>query len=121
MQFMEKKQTVGLEGMEFYAYHGFYDEEQKIGTVYWVDVHVTTKDNKLSEDNLENTVNYEIIYAIVKKIMSEKSKLIEHLAEKIILELKKKIKVENTIKVQIKKMNPPISGNINNASVSIEF
>ena len=31
---------VSLEGLEFFAYHGYYDEEQKVGNKYSVDVTV---------------------------------------------------------------------------------
>jgi len=47
---MEKKQTIGLEGMEFFAYHGFYTEEQKIGTTFIVDVYISTKSNEYNKD-----------------------------------------------------------------------
>lgn len=121
VQIMEKKQTIGLEGMEFFAYHGFYTEEQKIGTTFIVDVYISTKSNDYNKDNLDNTINYELIYSTVQKEMEQTVKLIEHLAERIILELKRQISLENTIKVQIKKMHPPIVGNINNAIVIIEM
>ncbi|MDX5443432.1 MAG: dihydroneopterin aldolase, partial [Hymenobacteraceae bacterium] len=33
---------IALEGMEFFAFHGFYDEEQKIGNKYGVDLYIKT-------------------------------------------------------------------------------
>lgn len=118
---MEKKQTIGLEGMEFFAYHGFYDEEQKIGTKFIVDVYIMFKSNQFSEDLIENTINYELIYIIVKNEMNHQYKLIEHLAEQIIKQLKEKIEFENIIKINIRKVHPPISGEIKNALVTIEI
>jgi dihydroneopterin aldolase len=120
-QIMEKKQTIGLEGMEFFAFHGFYEEEQKIGTKYIVDVYITIYTNTTTEDNIEKTINYEMIYEIVKNEMSNRVKLIEHLGEKIIAQLKERIVVKNKIKITIKKLHPPIAGKINNAIVCIEM
>ena len=39
---MHKKLWIGLEGMEFYAHHGVYDEEREKGGKYLVDVFVYT-------------------------------------------------------------------------------
>jgi dihydroneopterin aldolase len=46
MQDRQKKVWIGLEGMEFYAYHGVYEEERKIGGKYIVDVLVHTNANR---------------------------------------------------------------------------
>ncbi|HRB19555.1 MAG TPA: dihydroneopterin aldolase [Chitinophagales bacterium] len=56
---MQKKVWIGLEGMEFYAHHGVYAEERKIGGRYVVDVWVQT-DASLAEkeDDLNGTINY---------------------------------------------------------------
>lgn len=34
--------TISLEGLEFFAYHGFYDEEQKVGNKYSLDITIHT-------------------------------------------------------------------------------
>ena len=31
---------IALEGMEFFAFHGYYDEEQKIGNKYGIDLYI---------------------------------------------------------------------------------
>ena len=36
---------IALEGMEFFAFHGYYDEEQKIGNKYGVDLYIETNLN----------------------------------------------------------------------------
>jgi dihydroneopterin aldolase len=33
---------ITLEGLEFFAFHGYYDEEQKIGNKYGVDITIET-------------------------------------------------------------------------------
>ena len=51
---------IALEGMEFFAFHGFYDEEQKIGNKYGVDLYLTTDLKRAAtSDDLHETVNYE--------------------------------------------------------------
>ena len=63
---------VALEGMQFYAFHGLYAEEQTVGNHYQVAVYLDTKlekehkDIKPPADDISTTVNYEPIYPICK-------------------------------------------------------
>jgi dihydroneopterin aldolase len=80
---------IAIEGMKFYAFHGYYPQEQLIGTEFLVDVYVEVNISKAgNSDQLSDTVNYETIYRIVKAEMSKKSKLIEHVAQRIIFKIK---------------------------------
>ncbi|PWJ43828.1 dihydroneopterin aldolase [Sediminitomix flava] len=102
---------IALEGMEFFAYHGFYEEEQKIGNKYGVDIEVKTNLEKAAdEDNLAETVNYESLYQIVSSEMKIQSKLLEHIAGRIIKTVFEKHSDVESILVKIKKFNPPIGG-----------
>lgn len=112
---------VSLEGMEFYARHGYYEEERVIGNKYSVDV---TLDVDFSEaasaDKLEGTVNYEKVYEIVREVMSIDANLLEHLAGKMIKALRKGFPEVNHAKVMISKYNPPIKGLCKRAVVELE-
>lgn len=102
---------ISLEGLEFFSYHGFYSEEQKVGNRYSVDVHVTTDFSiAASEDKLSQTVNYEKIYAIVKLVMSQKHKLLEHIAHRIIAQTREHYPQIMEVNVSVSKFNPPIGG-----------
>ena len=35
--------TIALEGMRFYAYHGYYEEERTLGNEFILDVYVNTE------------------------------------------------------------------------------
>ena len=120
MQVIEKKQSIGLVGMEFYAHHGYYEEEQKIGGQYTVDIYIQYE-AEFSEDKLENTINYEIVYQVVKNQMAISSKLIEHIGEQIIIQLKKILPDHHSVKVIIKKHRPPLKGSVNYAIFEIEM
>ena len=66
---------VALEGMQFYAFHGFYEEEQLIGNYFVVDVYVDTNFMGAAQsDDLGGTVNYETIYFICRLEMKKTSK-----------------------------------------------
>ena len=71
-------------------------------------------------DDLSKTIDYVAIKEIVVKQMSIRSKLIESVAYKIVHEIKKNFSVANNCRVEIKKINPPIDGDIDYVSVLVE-
>lgn len=118
---MQKKVWIGLEGMEFYAFHGVYEEEQKTGGQYIVDVWVHTDAQKAEqEDDLEGTVNYEQIYAAVQRNMQQPVKLIERLARKIIDDIRLFVIREDTIRIKIRKIHPPLGYKVEASVVEME-
>lgn len=118
---MHKKLWIGLEGMEFYAQHGVYDEEREKGGKYLVDVFVYTDATQAElNDDLDGTVNYELIYEAVSKNMQEPVKLIEFLARNIIKDIRLLIAKDDLIRIKIKKIKPPIDGVVAASVVDIE-
>ena len=112
---------IALEGMQFYAYHGFYEEEQLIGSDYIVDVYLDTNFDAASyNDQLDVTINYETIYRIVKVEMQKKSKLLESIARRIIDKIIGICKTVQGIKVRVTKKNPPLGARIDRAYIEIE-
>jgi dihydroneopterin aldolase len=112
---------VSLEGMEFYARHGYYEEERVIGNKYSVDVTLDVDFSEAaSDDKLEGTVNYEKVYEIVQSVMMIDANLLEHLAGKMIKALKQNFPQINRVQVRISKYNPPIKGLCHKATVELE-
>ena len=112
---------VSLEGMEFYARHGYYEEERIIGNKYSVDLTLDFDfSGAISDDKLEKTVNYEKIYEIVQNVMSIDANLLEHLAGKMIKALRENFQEINNVQVKISKHNPPIKGLCHKATVELE-
>jgi len=101
---------IALEGMEFFAYHGFYAEEQKIGNRYSVDVQVEWDIRSAgAQDDLQQTINYEKIYASVAHVMATSHKLLESIAESILQDIRSYF-AEGKVSVRVTKFNPPIGG-----------
>jgi len=75
---------ISIEGMEFFAYHGCFKEEQVIGTKFNIDLFLTI-DTSTAEasDNLHDTVNYQEVFQLVKGEMQVTSKLLEHVGRRI--------------------------------------
>lgn len=111
---------VALEGMEFFAYHGYYDEEQKMGNKYSVDVVVETDLTAAAQhDALAETINYELLYKIISGVMGRPSRLLESLNLQIIREVFQRFANANRVEVSMSKFNPPIGGVCRQARVTM--
>jgi dihydroneopterin aldolase len=96
------------------------DEEGLIGTDFSVNVEVKT-DLSLSakSDNLEDTVDYVTISKIVQEEMSVRSKLIEHVAKRILDRLMLQFVSVEQSKVVVVKHKAPIQGDVQRVSVEM--
>ena len=111
---------ISLEGLEFYSHHGYYDEERKIGNKFSVDISIEVDFDLASHsDDLDQTINYEKVYAIVKSEMEQPSKLLEHIIQRIQSSLVMKFPQIQSLVVSISKYNPPIGGVCKKAKVTI--
>lgn len=107
-----------LEGMEFFAYHGFYDEEQKIGNKYTIDLEIWTNLQEAAvTDRLKSTISYEEVYSLVQGVMLNKHRLLEHVGYEIIQEVKTKYASIEAIQVSVSKHNPPVGGICSRAKI----
>jgi dihydroneopterin aldolase len=112
---------ITIEGMEFFAYHGCFREEQVIGTRFLVDVFIET-DTQAAEltDDLHKTVNYQAVYKCVKEEMAVKSKLLEHVGRRILDRIAGEFPQVTACRLKICKMNPPVGGKVQQVSVQLE-
>ncbi len=112
--------TIALEGAEFFAYHGFYEEEQRIGNKYSVDIVVDTDmENATATDNLETSVDYGELYEIIRHEMQIPSKLLENIAHRIIERTYVLYPQVNWVEVSISKFNPPLGGLCHRSKVTL--
>jgi 7,8-dihydroneopterin aldolase/epimerase/oxygenase len=112
--------NVALHGAEFFGKHGFYPEEQLLGSKFLVDISVDFEPKgELLHDKLGDTVNYEHLYEITYLQMQRPRKLIESLCQAIIDDIVREYSYVGVVSVTIKKLNPPMKGKIAASSVTI--
>lgn len=113
---------VSLEGMEFYARHGYYEEERAIGNKYSVDITLELDfDEAAKEDKIGGTVNYEKVYELVAEAMGgQATLLLEHLADKMITTIKLAFPRIRKVEVRLAKHNPPVKGICRLARVTVK-
>ena len=118
------KKTMGvieIEGMSFYAYHGHFESEQIVGNRFLVDLKIKTNCLRAAvSDKLEDALNYQTVYEIVQKEMEITSHLLENVAKRILDSLHQQFDSIDHVWVKISKLNPPMGGEIEKVSVSLQ-
>ena len=110
-----------LENIKIYAYHGVLPEENIIGTYYILNTEIHTDLWKAAEsDDLNDTISYADINEIIHQEMEINSKLLEHVAGRIINKIHEKFGQISYIKLKITKTNPPMKGEMKGASIELE-
>lgn len=99
------KYITALSGLEFYAYHGLYAEEQILGQKFKVDVKVTMDIDK-PITHIEDAVNYEMLFNTAREEMAVRQDLIETVAQRILARLQKHFGAAPSVEVTIYKPNP---------------
>jgi len=102
---------IQIENMEFYAFHGHYQEEQIVGNKFLVTLSIEADMGKAAgSDNLKDTINYQLAYRLVKEEMGKKSKLLENIAKRILDSIYNQFDGIQKVTVKVSKMNPPMGG-----------
>ncbi|WP_312089734.1 dihydroneopterin aldolase [Chryseobacterium sp.] len=110
-----------LEDVKIYAYHGVLPEENIIGTNYILNAEIHTDLwAAAASDDLNDTISYADINEIIHNEMKISSKLLEHVAGRIITKIGEKFSQISYIKLKITKTSPPMKGEMKGASIELE-
>lgn len=111
---------IRVQNIRIYSNHGCLQEEARIGSHYRVDVEVKVdlKKSALS-DKLADTVDYVHINKVVEEEVLQRSELLEHVVERILVRMMNEIPMIKKAKVALSKLNPPIGGDVE--AVTIEM
>lgn len=109
-----------LNQMRFYAYHGAYPEENRLGQRFYVDVEMMLDLHPAAvSDDLKKTVNYGLVYQLIEQEMTKtKVKLLETLAERIAGRILDEFPIEE-VRLRVTKPDPPIPGHYDSVGVEI--
>lgn len=114
-------ETIKLKNIRTFSFHGCLNEEAIIGSDYRIDLKVKCNlKQSCQSDELKDTVDYVQLNKIVVEEMAIRSKLLEHVSQRIIKRIFKDIPPISKIKVAVSKLNPPIGGDVERVTVEIE-
>ncbi len=112
---------IEIENMSFYAYHGCFKAENVVGTRFEVQLTLEVDTSTAEQsDKLADTLNYQAVYEVVKLEMMKTSKLLEHVASRILDALFKSFLQIQHAQIKVSKLNPPIGGEIGAVSVTLK-
>ncbi len=112
---------IRVEDIRCYAFHGCMEEEGVIGTNFSVNVEVEADLSVSAKtDDLSETIDYVTVSKIVQDEMALRSKLIEHVGQRILDRLMREFPSVQRSKVLVVKHNAPIQGDVKRVSVELE-
>lgn len=111
---------IEIEGMEFYAYHGHFKEEQVVGNKFLVNISIETNCTIAGiSDNLNDALDYQKVYTLIKEEMEKKSFLLENICSRILDKLYLQFNSIEKASIKVSKINPPMGGQIKKVSVTL--
>jgi dihydroneopterin aldolase len=112
---------IKLDGIKLYGNHGYYDEEQKIGGLFTINIKFEANLEQACEsDHLGDTINYEHVYEITLREFKEPSRLLEHVGKRILNGIKAAYPLIKELEIEIYKHHPPMGGELNGVSVILK-
>ncbi|MDE5659474.1 MAG: dihydroneopterin aldolase [Muribaculaceae bacterium] len=111
--------TIHVNRLRIHACHGVLPLERVVGQDFEVTLAVDIDYD--GSDNLDATVNYADICALIKREMQTPSSLIEHAATNLTLALRKSFPAIRRGSLTLAKLAPPMPFNVSSVAVSLDF
>lgn len=110
-----------LENMEFHAYHGCLEHEQTLGNTFLLSLSMELNTEIAGRtDQLDHTLNYQLVYDVLRREMDVPSKLIEHAGQRIVDAVMSSFSQINSLQLKLSKLNPPLGGKVEKVSIVLE-
>jgi dihydroneopterin aldolase len=111
---------IELKNLRFFAEHGMYEEERKVGNQFEVDIVITCKSPKKTITSIEQTINYVEVYRIAQEEFNERKFLLETCAMQIAEKVKLQFEETEHLTISIRKLNPPITNFSGSVGITYE-
>ena len=117
---MEKEDVLIVKGMQLWATHGHFKEENELGQKFVVDAEVVLDMTDMClTDDLNKGFSYVSVYNIVSKVVTtEEHKLLQRLAYRICEEINKAYPIKQ-VRIKVMKPSVAIGGIVDYSAVSI--
>ena len=109
---------IHLEKLLFHSFHGIHDEEKILGNQFEVNCKIGFQENEAIISHIDDTIDYSVLYDLIKKEMNIPTLLIETVAMRIGHGACKIFSDIKNIEVTIKKLSPPMAGIQGSAGVT---
>ena len=113
---------ISLRDVRFHAFHGVLPQERQVGGDFLVTVRVGYPlERAMETDNVDDTLDYSALYALVEREVAEPSKLLEHVAGRIVKAITTSFPEVTSVDLELTKLNPPMGADSEGAAVEVHF
>lgn len=99
---------IKIENVKFFSFHGLFPEERVLGNEFTLSVSVDRISNKSFSENLEQSIDYGVLYSICSEVMLKPVDLLETICEQIVEKIQFICPDYQFIEISVTKDRPPL-------------
>jgi len=113
---------VRLEKLRFRAFHGVLEQERTVGGEFVVTLRIGYPwQAAMTSDDVADTLDYAAVYRLVEREMAVPSRLLEHVAGRIVDALLRDFPLISSIDLWLTKVTPPMGADCDGAGVELHL
>lgn len=113
---------VRLEKLRFRAFHGVLEQERMVGGEFVVTLCIGYPwQAAMTSDDVADTLDYAAVYRLVEREMAVPSRLLEHVAGRIVDALLRDFPLISSIDLWLIKVTPPMGADCDGAGVELHL
>lgn len=113
--------AIHLQKLKFYAFHGLYEEEKILGNEFEVTLSVKFILKQFPCRTIDQTINYVLLFDLVKERMNKPTPLLETIASEIANQIFEEFQIVEEVIISITKLTAPIISFTGVVGVSLEL
>jgi dihydroneopterin aldolase len=110
---------IKLEHLKFFSFHGLFPEERILGNEFTLSVSVDRISNERFSENLDQSIDYGVLYSICAEVMQKPVDLLETICEHIMLKIQEICPDYQLIEISVTKNHPPLGQMDGNSTVKL--
>ena len=119
---MNSQTYILLKNLRFRAFHGVLPQERTVGGDFVVTLRIGYPwQQAMVTDDVADTLNYAVVYELVKREMDIPSNLLEHAAGRIADRLLRQFPAITSVDLWLTKVTPPMGADSDGAGVELHL
>jgi dihydroneopterin aldolase len=113
--------TIELVDLVVFGHHGYLDAERELGQRFLVDVWVEVDDTAVASDDIDDTVDYRHVAALVREVFAGPERLLlENLAGGVVDGVLERFPAAQSVRVRVRKPDVVLEPPAEHAAVILE-
>jgi dihydroneopterin aldolase len=113
--------TIELQSLVLFGHHGYLEEERRLGQRFLVDLWADVDDEAASSDDIDETVDYRYLAALVREVFAGPERLLlEGLAGTVADGVLERFPMVKRVRVRVRKPDVVLDPPVEHAAVVVE-